>query len=110
MSRDRSDSSNYLAQLAADLRSGKVVLALGNGYPDYALHLVEPLLADHLERSIQSETPARMPPEANELAAMARDARRWQAMQSDGLIDIRIDGQEFTGISDINAWADARTA
>lgn len=50
-----------------------------------------------------------------ETADLVRDIRdyskgavRWQAMQTDGLVDIRIDGQEFTGISNMDAWADGR--
>lgn len=40
--------------------------------------------------------------------AVERDAARWRALKTDGLVDIRIDGQEFVGISNMDAWADAR--
>lgn len=39
-----------------------------------------------------------------------RDAARWRALRDSGLVSIRVGGQEFEGISNMDAWADAHFA
>jgi hypothetical protein len=43
-----------LRQLAADLASGKVVVQLGNGYPEYSLVGIEKPLAEYLTASLSA--------------------------------------------------------
>lgn len=51
-----------------------------------------------------------LPPEADDLAAMARAARRYEAVKKCDWIGLRVDDQEFIGVSNLDAWADARVS
>jgi hypothetical protein len=73
----RSTPRSELSKLAADLESGKVVLALGNDYPDYPLHEMERTLAAYLKSAL-SETERNVSRPWRNLLLAAQELRQAQ--------------------------------